>query len=117
MAKKDFSTNANVRAAIAEATGEAPADTQEVKPKRKPRKTYSKQEAQELLQTMDTSGRKGLKLPRINLAFAPDVYEYCRTMSCVRGQNMTEFINYCMRQNMEQHMDIYKKALEFRDSF
>ena len=109
MSKKEDFTNLNtgrVYGAINEAT----------KGERKPRKEYSGEEARALAQTLHTSGRKGVKLPRINLAFAPDVYDYINTMSRVRGENMTQFVNHVLTQYMEEHKDIYEKAIEFRNS-
>ena len=97
---------------IAEATAEPAQETQE---KRKERKTYSAQEALEFMQNMKTNGRKGVKLPRINLAFAPDVYEYCRTMARAAGMNYTDFVNMILRQHMDEHQEAYKKAIQFRE--
>ena len=116
MAKKDFSSiNTNpVYSTIAEATAEQ--EVQEVQQKRKPRKTYTAQEAQEYLQDMNTIGRKGLKLPRINVAFAPDVYDYIVTMSRASGISLTEFVNKVIREHYDDHKDIYDKAVEFRNS-
>lgn len=124
MAKKDFSqiNTGRVYNTIAEATAEPAqeikevSETQEKHKTRKPRKTYTEQEAAELLQELKTSGRKGLKLPRINLAFAPDIYNYIQIMSRVRGENMTDFVNIALRQHMEEHRDLYEKAIEFRNS-
>ena len=132
MAKKDFSqVNTNpVYNTIADATAEPEQlpgqksweDVQgvqeaETEPKgRKPRRTYSEQETQEALYSRQTSGKKGVKLPRINMAFSPDVYKYVQIMSRVRGESMTDFINIALRQHMEQHRDIYDKAIEFRNS-
>lgn len=128
MAKKDFS-NVNVTpvyATIRQATAEPEPeteyvlvkaqDTQEVESKRKGRRTYNEQEAQEYLTSLRTSGRKGLKLPRINTAYSPDVYEYVQIMSRVRGQSMTEFVNDALRQHMNDHRDLYDRAIEFRNS-
>lgn len=125
MAKtKDFSqlNTGRVYNAIAEATAEPEQEAQdtqeidEVKTERKPRRTYTEQEAFEIMQTMKTSGRKGLKLPRINLAFVPTVYNYVQIMSRVRGETMTEFVNLALQQHMEEHRDLYEKAIEFRNS-
>lgn len=122
--KKDFTSvnTGRVYDTIAAATAEPEqgiaeaAEKQEVQTERKPRRTYTKQEAAEIMQTLRTSGRKGVKLPRINLAFAPDIHEYIITMSRVRGENLTQFVNYVLRQHMEEHADIYEKAIEFRSS-
>ena len=121
MAKKDF-TNINtapVYGAIAEATADPVQETQEApllqaepqKPAGASR--YTEQEALEYMNNLQTTGRKGLKLPRINLAFAPDVYQYIRYMSRVKGVSMTEFVDAVLRQHMDDHRDIYEKAIEF----
>ena len=121
MAKKADFANINTGRMydqLAEATAE-PAQDQEIEkalPGRKKRKTYTEEETEALLQTMKTAGHKGLKLPRINVAFAPDVYNYITIMAQVRGQSTTQFINHVLRLNMEQHQDIYQKAIEFRNS-
>ena len=83
--------------------------------KRGPRKTYTAQEAREIAETMKTSGRKGCGMPRVNFAFRPSIYEYVVTMSRVTGMNMTEFINKVLEEHMEEHKDLYNKALEFRE--
>lgn len=59
-----------------------------------------------------TQGRKGCKAPRINLAFESEVYDYCKTMSKIRGMTLTQFCNYAIRQHMEDHGDIYSDAKE-----
>lgn len=128
MAKKDFSqlNTGRVYNTIAEATA-APAahevqeitpaaEAQEAQTARKPRKTYTEQEKAEFLRTLNTAGKKGVKLPRINLAFSPEVYEFIKTMSRVRGENLTEFVNMVLQEYMEEHRDIYEKAVEFKNS-
>lgn len=115
MAKKDFSkvnTGDIYSKTIAEATQEAPA-AQET---RKARKTYSAQEAAEFMQDMRTTGRKGVKLPRINLAFSPEIYDYVRTMSKVTGMTYTEFINRILQDHMDKHGDTYQQAIKIRNS-
>lgn len=133
---KDFSkvNTDRVYKTIAEATAEPEADlpgqvtwddqpdaqeaqeTQEEHKTRKPRRTYNAQETQDALTSRQTSGKKGVKLPRINLAFTPEVYKYIQIMSRVRGESMTDFINTALQQHKEQHADIYEKAIEFRNS-
>ena len=105
MAKKDFTQVDNV---IAQAT--APQGTH------KPRKEYTEQEAREIAETMQTTGKKGVKMPRINLAFRPAVYDYIVTMARVRGETLTEFCNLVLSEHMEQHRDVYEKAIEFKNS-
>lgn len=116
MAKRDL-TKINtdpVYNKIAEATAEQ--ETQEKPVKRKERKTYTEQEKQEIMETLKTSGRKGCKLPRINLAFSPALYEYVSIMSRVRGETLTAFVNLAIKEHMENHKDLYDKAKEFRSA-
>lgn len=113
--KKDFSSvNTNpVYDAIAEAIEEPAAGG---KKKYKPRKTYTEAEAAAALDSLQTAGKKGVKLPRINLAFTPANYEFIKIMAQVRGQNLTEFVNDMLREARESHADLYQKAIEFRNS-
>lgn len=127
-AKKDFSqvNTGRVYNTIAEATAEEQKqeetevmkkkEAQEIQEKSEGRKTYTKQEAAELIKSGKTSGRKGLKLPRINVAFTPDVYEYVQIMARVRGETLTDFVNLILRQHMEDHDELYSKAKEFREA-
>lgn len=106
MAKKDF-TQADPGAlyqSIAQATAE------------KRERVFTEEEKTEMRQNMKTRGQKGVWLKRINVAFSDDVYDYVTTMAQVRGQTITQFINHILRQNMEQNMEIYEKAIEFRNS-
>lgn len=135
MAKKDFSKMDTGRLFedIAEATAapeQEPAAVQEAaeKPAAQEdagithtgpgRKTYNADTAasQELMNSFKTNGRKGLHLPRINLAFSPDNYDYITTMARVRGENLTQFVNKIISEHKAEHHDIYDKAVEFRNS-
>lgn len=122
--KKDFGqiSAGRVYNTIAEATAE-PEQAQEVleapaaQPARKERRTYTPEEIQAFKDELRTAGRKGAKLPRMNIAFAPEIYDYIQTMSRVRGETLTDFVNHVLRQSMDDYADIYKKAQEFRNSF
>ena len=110
MAKDFKGINAGkVKSTIAEAT-------QEAEPGRKERKTYTEQEAAEFAQELRTTGRKGLKLARINLALAPDMYDYLKTMSKASGLTYTEFIDRLLRAHKESHGDAYQQAVSIRNS-
>lgn len=118
---KDFSkvnTDNIYSSAIAEATQETPKAQKAPKTQKahKERKTYDTQEAAEFMRDLKTAGRKGVKLPRVNLAFAPEVYDYVKTMSKISGLTYTEFINKILSDHMKSHGETYKKALEIRDS-
>lgn len=115
---KDFSkvnTENIYSSAIEEATQEAPA-TQKTQGAQKTRRTYDKQEAADFMSDLKTAGRKGLHLPRVNLAFTPEMYDYVRTMSKISGQTYTEFINKILQAHKAEHEAIYKQALKIRDS-
>lgn len=40
-----------------------------------------------------TQGRKGKKLPRINMAFTPENHEYIKRVSRQEGKSITQYIN------------------------
>lgn len=87
--------------------------------KRKPykaRKVYTEEEAREAANEMRTSGRKGVKLQRINLACTPENYEFIQIMSKVRGQKLSEFINDIITTAREKNADIYRQAIAFREA-
>lgn len=110
MAKDFTGINAGkVKSTIAEATQAPPK-------KNKPRKTYTDKEAAELMQEMKTTGHKGVKLPRINLAFSPEVYDYVKTMSKAAGMTYTEFINKILQAHKEKHAATYQQAIDIRNS-
>lgn len=85
-------------------------------PERKERKTYSDEEKAIFISSGETSGHKGCKMPRINMAFDPDLYDYVRTMATVRGETMTAFVNHVLRESMRQNKTTYSKAIAFRKS-
>lgn len=134
MAKKDFSSmdTGRLYEAIAEATAapeQEPAAVQETQQEQEAaqeqysydgpgRKTYKAEsaEALELMNSFKTNGRKGLHLPRINLAFSPENYDYITTMARVRGENLTQFVNKIISEHKAEHHEIYDKAVEFRNS-
>lgn len=87
-----------------------PSDTRRT---RGPRKTYTQEEALEYAALAATRGRKGVKMPRINMAYRPDVYDYILTMARVRGQSLAQFVDATIRKDMETNMDIYKEAKRF----
>lgn len=116
MAKKDFSkiNTGNVYGAIAAATADDTQETQAIKEEPHTRKTYTEAEAAEFLSTLKTAGRKGVKLPRINMAFTPELFDYIKTMARVSGITQTEFVNSVLAQYKAEHSEQYEKAVEFR---
>ena len=117
MAKKakDFSI-ASAQDIYSATIAEATLEPSEVQDKRKERKTYTAQEKQEFMQEMKTAGRKGLKLPRINVAFSPQVYDYVRTMARAAGLSYTQFINVVLQEHKAEHEKLYQQAVKIRNS-
>lgn len=102
------------------AAGEDPAEhegqeKQHARKPYKPRKVYDAQESADFLRMMKTAGRKGVKLPRINMAFAPEVYKFIQIMSRVHGVSMTDFVNLAMKEYMLNHEDLYASVEKLRN--
>lgn len=116
--KKDFTGIAagKVKDTIAEATADPAQEAPKAQEKRKARKTYTAQEAAEFSNSLKTTGRKGVHLPRINLAFSPEIYDYVRTMSRASGLTYTEFIDKILRDHKEAHADTYQNIVDIRNS-
>lgn len=51
--------------------------------------------------TLNTQGKAGQKLPRINMAFSVANYDYIKTMASLEGTTMTVFLN--------KLIDLYRK--------
>lgn len=80
------------------------------------RKTYTKKETEEAKENLQTKGKKGMALQRMNLAFTPSNYEYIKTMAAMQGISHTEFINSIIKADAEANAAAYKKILKIRDS-
>ena len=63
-----------------------------------------------------TQGRTGCKAHRFNMAFSPKAYEFITTMSRVRGETMTSFVNHLIEKAEDDNQEIYQQAKKFRDS-
>lgn len=113
MAKeKDFTSNLNTNNAYVAAMTQA---TQEEPKTRKPRKTYNKKQTDVFLKSMETRGRKGLKLPRINVALRPDLLDYLKTISQSCGLDMTQYINILLEADMKKNEALVRKVKSNRD--
>lgn len=116
---KDFTTNLSANNAFVAAMTQATQDTTEsagdTKKARKPRKTYSEKQTKQLLTSMETRGRKGIKLPRINVALRPDLLDYLKIMSESCGYNMTEYINILLEADKKKNDSLYRKTKSNRN--
>ena len=75
--------------------------------------TQPEQEAQEVQDEQGkqlTQGRKGQKLPRINMAFQPDNLDYLQTISRIEGVSMTDYVNRLLQRDRIARADIVEKA-------
>ncbi len=99
MAKKTFKNNNPALAFITQ-------DTQEEQETRKEQGTHQEQR---------TQGRKGKKLPRINMAFSFDNLDYLQTISRIKGLSMTAYVNKLLEVDKETKKELleqFKKITE-----
>lgn len=73
---------------------------------------YTMQEQIEAAEARRTQGRKGLKMPKMNMSFTPSNMEYLRVMAGVNGMTVTRFMNYIIEQHAAANAERYKKAKE-----
>lgn len=60
--------------------------------------------------TPKTQGKKGQKLPRINMAFDEENIEYLRLISRIRGVSMTQYVNDLLNEDKKINDNLLKKA-------
>ena len=84
---------------------------------RKPRKEYGTGEGGDFLTSRQTKGRKGLKLPRINVAFSPEIYDYIKVSAAMKGITLSDFINDILAENMKGNYKLYQQVKDLQQSF
>lgn len=82
---------------------------------RKMQTPASEEEAKERMALMQTRGRKGVHLPRINMAFTPENHDFIKTMSVVTCKTMTEFLNDVIKQYREVYSQNYDEIIKMRE--
>lgn len=108
--KKDFeniSTEPYLQQ-LDEATA-APDGSQDAPDQGTGRRTYTEEQAKVLKDLGMTSGRKGVHLPRINMAFLPENYEYVKTMAKGTGRSMTQVVNDIIAANIGRNKELYSQ--------
>ena len=75
----------------------------------------TEEEAEARKALMQTRGRKGVHLPRINMAFTPENHEYIKTMALITGQTMTEFLNDIITEYRAQYDENYGEIAKMRE--
>lgn len=104
MPKKDFiaqGKNPDVYAAV---IGSKQAAISPEKPALDAQAVLEAQEAQA------TRGKKGAKMPRINMAFTPSNLDFIRVMAAIRGQNMTQYVNSLIEKERQNNSEVYEAA-------
>lgn len=94
----------------------APAPTEHEAPESKKHQDLTAEERADILRVTGAAGRKDEKLSRINMAFAPAIYDYIYVMSRACGITMTQFTNLAVKEYAKNHEDLYDRVREFRNS-
>ena len=78
--------------------------------------TATPEEKEQREQNLETRGKKGCQLPRINLAFSPANYAFVHRMAAYHGTTMTKYINAVItnyRERMEkENPEFFKTNLK-----
>jgi len=83
---------------------------QDVRDDLKTQDTQDVHVAQEVQGGTKTQGRKGQKLPRINMAFSQDNLEYLQLISRIEGISITKYVNHLIESDRKKRKDIIEKA-------
>ena len=62
-----------------------------------------------------TQGRKGCRMPRINMCFSSENREYIELMSKCSGMSMGQFVNECVRFHRMNNISRYMRMLEIKE--
>ena len=108
---KDKANRPNVYATISGTD----AYTQEVKEVLKVQKEQS--DFIERQETLKTQGKKGAKAQRFNMAFTPSNLDFIRTMSKLKGQTMTQFVNEIIDKERKAQDSLYKQVKALSDTY
>lgn len=76
------------------------------------REEPSEQDVQEAQEALQTQGRRGYKLQRINMGFTPTNLEYIRTMARAKGMTQTQFVNAIIDKHREAAGERYDQIKE-----
>ena len=108
MAKKDFKNLSAVNKFISTQTDED--STQETHDRHEKHEEQHMQNNNEEHDAHDKKVRK--KLPRINMAFYGENYDYLTYISRLSGKNITEYVNSLVDKDREINQDKIDKAKE-----
>ncbi len=72
--------------------------------------TQEVHDTQEVQQVQRTQGKKGQKLPRINMAFQPSNLEYLQIISRIAGVSITEYVNRLVVADRNKQSAVVEQA-------
>lgn len=107
--KKNFKTTAENAQPVYTTIIGAASEDHEAQEAREVQEMSSEQKA---LQGLRTRGRKGEKLVHFNMSFTAENMDYIRTMSKIKGQTMTQFVNVIIATERDRNGKIYDAAKE-----
>ena len=84
-------------------------EAKESEPETKEQKTVKSQPVHKM-----TQGKKGAKLPRMNMAFSPENYEHIEIMSKMMGSNHTQYVNDLVAKDREEKKELVEHIKELR---
>lgn len=79
--------------------------------------TYEVHEEREVESSNKTQGRKGQKLPRLNMAFYNNNLEYVQKIAGVKGMSATAYINKLIDEDRKKNEDVYEKIKNINSEF
>lgn len=113
-ADRFFSVNDAQEAQGAEDVGQdkQPHRAQDVTQERLAEEVTAMQKAIDAAEARKTQGRKGLKMPRLNISLTPSGMEYVRVMAGITGKSVTRYISDMVDKDAEENAERYQKARE-----
>lgn len=72
--------------------------------------TQYAQETPHVEQEQGTQGRKGQKMPRINMAFSQENLDYLRVMAALHGKSITSYVNALIQEDRAKNTGSYEAA-------
>ena len=88
-------------------------EQQEVQKVQEPQKVSEVQEVKKNQTSKDTQGRKGQKLPRMNMGFFDDNLEYVQKMSKIKGVTLTAYINSLITEDKQKNKELLEQIEKF----
>lgn len=70
----------------------------------------SESEKRERVASGNTQGKKGCKMPRVNMAFLPDNYQMLKMLSAATGKTITDINNQILTDYVNSHPGILERA-------